>query len=74
MVCVLNVDLKMYYVELKFNLVDYFLRKIFYVDSMLSVVIWGLVDSVFGLYIVDLMVIDLNVMRDLEGVLLCYFM
>lgn len=47
MVCVLNVDLKMYYVELKFNLVDYFLRKIFYVDSMLSVVIWGLVDSVY---------------------------
>lgn len=73
MVCVLNVDLKMHYVESKSNLADYPSRKISYVDSMLSVATWGLVDSAFGPHTVDLMATDSNVMRDSEGVPLRHF-
>lgn len=32
---------------------------------MLSRVIWGIVEDLFGFYIVDLMVCDLNVMEDI---------
>lgn len=73
MVCVLNVDLKMHYVESRSNLADYPSRKISFVDSMLSVAPWSLVDSAFGPHTVDLMATDSNVMRDSEGVPLRHF-
>lgn len=40
---------------------------------MLDGKIWGIVEKVFGFYIVDLMVSDFNLMKVKGGGVLCYF-
>lgn len=55
------------YVFLGENVVDVFFCFISCIDLMLDEMVWVKVEELYGLYIVDLMVLDVNVMKVVNG-------
>lgn len=68
-----NVDLKLYFILLGDNAVDGFFRFFLFQDCQLFEKLWFEIQLVYGFYLVDLMVLDLNVMLNERGEKLRYF-
>lgn len=68
-----NVDLKLYFILLGDNVVDGFFRFFLFQDCQLFEKLWFEIQLVYGFYLVDLMVLDLNVMLNERGEKLRYF-
>lgn len=49
------------------NVIDVFFCIIIYIDLKLSEMVWVKVEEVYGLYIYDFMVLDVNVMKIVNG-------
>lgn len=67
-----NVDLKLYFILLGDNVVDWFFRFFLFQDCQLFEKLWFEIQLVYGFYLVDLMVLDLNVMLNERGEKLRY--
>lgn len=63
----LNIELKTSYINTKVNPADKPSRRLTGDDTMISPVLWQMVESYFGPHTFDLMSLDSNCMRDREG-------
>lgn len=72
-VVVYNIDLNIFYVLLGSNFVDVLFCFFNFLDIMLSEKFWLVVELYFEFYYVDLMFLNVNGMRFIDGNVLKYF-